>query len=156
MKTDADKFRERKKIATPAYEQDRELAVRVVEGDKEALVRLVDRHIGPIYKYLSRRVGPGNEALVGEVVEAAFEEMFRNLQPYARGSTSLHMRLKLFRLANKYLAKRRRRLAIAPTSDREEESDELITLRRELRKLPMRHQSAFALALYEEMPPEEI
>ena len=155
MQTAIDRFRERRKQHTPAYEQDRELAARVAEGDKEALARLVDRHIGPIHKYLSRRLGPGNEALAGEVVEAAFEELFRRIEPYARGSAGLPMRLKLFRLANKHLARRRRRIVKDHVAD-EESSESLRVFRQEMTKLPMRHQAALALALFEEMPPEEM
>jgi len=170
MKTVTDRQPGREKRGTPAYEQDQELAARVVEGDKEALVRLIDRHIGPVYKYLSRRLGPGNEALVGEVVEAAFEEAFRHLQPYARRHASLPLRLRLIRLANKHLAKRRRRALAGMgmnevggnsssevvAADQEENSEGLTALRREMSRLPMRHQAALALALFEEMPPEEM
>lgn len=155
MQTAVDRFREKRKPRTPAYEQDRELAARVAEGDIDALVRLVDRHIGPVYKYLSRRLGPGNEALAGEVVEATFEELFRRIDPYARGNASLPMRLKLIRLANKHLAKRRRRVVRDHVTG-EEASESLTALRYEMSKLPMRHQAALALALFEEMPPEEM
>ena len=155
MQTAIDRFWKKRKPRTPAYEQDRELAARVAEGDKEALVRLVDRHIGPVYKYLSRRLGSGNEALAGEIVEATFEEMFRRIDPYASGSANLPMRLKLFRLANKHLAKRRRRV-VKDHAAGEEASVSFTALRNEMSKLPMRHQAALALALFEEMPPEEM
>ena len=155
MQTATDRFREQGKRHTPSYEQDRELAMRVMDGDKEALVRLVDRHIGPVYKYLSRRLGPGNEDLVSEVVEATFEEAFRRIAPYARGQASLPMRLKLIRLANKQLTKRRRRVATHRPGG-VGESEELATLRREMAKLPMRHQAVLSLALFEEMPPDEM
>ena len=155
MQTAIDSFREKRKPRTPAYEQDCELAARVAEGDKEALIRLIDRHVGPVYKYLSRRMGPGNEALAGDVVEAAFRELLLRIQPYARGNTSLPMRLKLFRLANKHLARRRRRV-VKENMVGEEASESLTSLRQEMSKLPMRHQAALALALFEEMPPEEM
>ncbi len=155
MQTATDRFHEQGKRRTPSYEQDRELAERVMDGDKEALIRLVDRHIGPVYKYLNRRLGPGNEALVGEVVEATFVEAFRRILPYARGQAALPMRLKLIRLANKHLAKRRRHM-VKERSDGVQESEELATLRSEMAKLPMRQQAALSLALFEEMPPEEM
>ena len=155
MQTATGRLSEQKKQHTPSYEQDRELAERMMDGDKEALIRLVDRHIGPVYKYLSRRLGPGNEDLVDKVVEAAFIEAFGRIRPYARGQAALPMRLNLIRLANKHLAKRRRHLA----KERQpgvEESEELAALRREMAKLPMGHQAALSLALFEEMPPEEM
>ncbi len=155
MQTTIDRFRKKRKPRTPAYEQDRELAERVAEGDKEALVQLVDRHIGPVYKYLSRRLGSGNEALAGEVVEATFEEVFRLIDSYARGIAALPMRLKLIRLANKHLAKRQRGI-VRDHAAGEEASESLTALRQGMSKLPMRHQAALALALFEEMPPEEM
>jgi DNA-directed RNA polymerase specialized sigma24 family protein len=155
MQTAADRFREQRKHRTPSYEQDRELAERITDGDKEALVSLIDRHIGPVYKYLSRRLGPGNESLIAEVVEAAFEEEFRRIHPYARGKASLPLRFKLIRLANKHLAKRRRRIVNDRPPD-EREGEELWSLRQEMAKLPMRHQEALSLALFEEIPPEEM
>ena len=155
MQTPNDRSSDQRKARTPSYEQDRELAERIVGGDKEALTRLVDRHIGPVYKYLKRRLGPGNEALAGDVVEAAFVEVLGRVQPYAQGRASLPMRLKLIRVANKHLSKRRRRIAKEQPAGGPE-SEELTALRREMVRLPVRHQAALSLALFEEMPPEDM
>ena len=153
MQTLVDRFRDNRPRG-PDYEQDRELAARFIEGDREAPARIVDRHAGAIYRYLARRVGPGNDALVAEVVEAAFEEAFRNISQYASGRATLPLRLKLFRAANKHIARRRRRVAGANADS--EESEELVSLRLEMLKLPARHQTVLALALIEEMPPNDM
>jgi DNA-directed RNA polymerase specialized sigma24 family protein len=65
------------------------------------------------------------------------------------------MRLKLIRLANKHLAKRQRRI-VKERPAGVEDGEALAALRREMAKLPMRHQTALSLALFEEMPPEEM
>ncbi len=143
-----------KPMRSPERELDRELAVGIAEGDREALSRLLTRHLQPLYAYLERRLGPGHDELISQLVMSTFEEAFRKLQPYARGTASLPMRLWLIKLANRQLS--RRKGQIKPVVGDRTENSEIAELRRAMLAMPARQQTALSLALFEEMPAREI
>lgn len=146
----------------PGIQVDTELAVQLRDGRQEALARLLDRHLGGVYKYLYRRLGPGYEPLIAETVEATFTEALRRMRPFARGTARTPLRLWLLRLANRQLAQRRARLRAVPGTKDEgqalqaSEDVELANLRAIMRTLPSRQGAVLALALFEELPAEEI
>lgn len=133
---------------------DRELAERMVGGDRRALAQLLDRHLGRVYKYVSRCCGPGNEQLVAEVVRTTFEQAvtMRRLRRYAQGRETAPLLYLLLRLANRHLARKRARIVVTVTGP----DDEAGQLRRAIFTLPARQQAALALALFEELPAEDI
>ncbi len=147
----------------PGLEADRELAGRIVKGDREALARFVDRHLGAVYKYVARYVGPGREELTSEVVRATFTDALNRMKSYASGRARVPMRLWLLKRANHHVARRRARLK-APGEDAAAsaadggvaESEELASLRKAMLSLPPRYAAALSVALFEELPPEEM
>jgi|GEM_PF-2794911 len=155
----------------PGLELDRELARRITKGEKEALALFVDRHLGAIHKYVTRCLGPGHEEVASEVVRAAFADALKRMKSYANGRSAMPMRVWLLKRANGHIARRRKLLIAAQHPERSEasaldsdaaeartnlESEELTALRNIMLKLPARHATALSLALFEEMPAEEM
>lgn len=134
-------------------EADCELALGVAEGDRDSFERLVDRHLAAVYKYVVRRLGQGpeQEKFAREVTVATWEDAMRRMKPYARRRTNIPMRLWLFRLANRQLAKRQARLK-ALLREASGESEEIAQLRRAFADIPLRQQAALSLALFEALP----
>lgn len=143
-----------KPMRSPERELDRQLAAGIAEGDREALSRLLTRHLQPLYTYLERRLGPKHDDLISQLVMSTFEEALSKLQPYARGTASLPMRLWLIKLANRHLSRSKRE--IKPAADDAKENREVAELRRAILAIPARQQDALSLALFEEMPAREI
>jgi DNA-directed RNA polymerase specialized sigma24 family protein len=151
----------RPKWTDAGLEVDRELARKIGEGDREALARWLDRHLGAVYGYLARRLGPGHEEIAATLARATFSTALQRLKPYARGTTSIPMRLWLLKLAGERLDREH------ITRNKEEparNADDATThappsaqaLREVLGLLPTRQQAAISLALFEGMAPEEI
>lgn len=142
--------------AAPEMELDQELAAKALAGDRQALARLVDRHLTPLYRYLLRRLGPGHEALISKIVEATFTQATRRMGPYASGSASVPMRLWLIRLANRHLARQKRTPRVETMDSSGDGAVEVDKLREALAALPGHQQAAFALAMFEQLPPREV
>ena len=157
---------EKRPMRSPGLELDYEIARQIGDGKQVGLERLVERQLAPLHGYLSRRLGPGQEELVEEVVKATFAEAMKKLRPYQRGATTLPMRLWFLRMANRHLARQQARIRnyeLRITNYETEkrhsvgrESEQLGRLRAAMRDMSPRQQAALALALFEEMPPDEI
>lgn len=140
---------------SPGAALDRELAARLGEGDKEALARLLDRHLGPVCGYLRRRLGPGHEELISAVAAQTFRYALRHMKSYARGTAAVPMRLWLFRIAGKELARKQKKTQAEP-AEANPESDRLRRLRHAMSDLHPRKQAALSFALFEQLPAEEV
>jgi DNA-directed RNA polymerase specialized sigma24 family protein len=142
---------------SPGLEVDCDLARRIREGDRAALARLLDRHTGRMQSYLHRRLGPGpdRDALVENVLKATFTEALRKMAPYARGSASVPMEMWLLRLAERNLARVHKKPK-GKTHRPSESATDLERLRAVMEVLPGKHNSVLALALFEQMPAQEM
>ncbi len=134
----------------PTLEQDLHLASEINDGNREALDRLISLYLGPTYRYVLRRLGPGSEETALAVTGAAFEEALRRMKRYPRGDRTVPMRLWLLRPANRALARRKGHTESAAGGD------EAAVLRTALAGLSGKKADAAAMALFEELPPEEL
>ncbi len=137
----------------PGLELDISLAKDIGEGKREALDRVVNRHLGAVYRYVLRRLGPEQESLAADVTQDTFYMAMRQMKRYPRGTRTVPMRLWLLRLAGKQIARRKAKPAVVEFEDPD---DELASLREAIAGMHEIEGAAIALALFEELPPEEI
>lgn len=137
----------------PGLDLDISLAREIGEGSRVALDRVVNRHLGAVYRYVLSRLGPGQESMAATITQDTFDRAMRGMRRYPRGEKTVPMRLWLLRLASRQIARRR---ATPTGADFEETGDELTTLRATLAEMKEKEASALALALFEELPPDEI
>lgn len=139
----------------PSLELDISLANEINDGSRAALERVVRRHLAPVYRYVLLRLGPDKEELAARITSDAFDDAMRGMRRYPRGEKTVPMRYWLLRLANRRIARARSK---RPThSDRiDVTGDDLWELEEAVAELKGRQGAVVALALFEEMPPEEI
>lgn len=139
----------------PSLELDIALATQVNEGSRAALERVVSRHLAPVYRYVLLRLGPGKDELAARITSDAFDDAMRGMRRYPRGEKTLPMRYWLLRLANRRIA---RAMSKKPKhSDQiDVTGDDLWELEEAVAELKGRQGAIVALALFDELPPEEI
>jgi DNA-directed RNA polymerase specialized sigma24 family protein len=139
----------------PTLQLDIALANEINNGNRVALERVVRRHLAPVYGYVLHRLGPGKDELAARITSDAFDDAMRGMRRYHRGEKTLPMRHWLLRLASRRIA--RLKLKKPRHSDRVDGTgDDLGELQEAVAELKGKQGAALALALFDEMPPEEI
>ncbi|MDQ3705621.1 MAG: sigma-70 family RNA polymerase sigma factor [Chloroflexota bacterium] len=139
----------------PSLQLDIALANEVNNGSRAALERVVRRHLAPVYGYVLHRLGPGKDELAARITSDTFDEAMRGMRRYPRGEKTVPMRHWLLRLASRRIA--RLKLKKPRHSDRVDGAgDDLRELQEAVAELKGKQGAAVALALFDEMPPEEI
>ncbi|HEX8599926.1 MAG TPA: sigma-70 family RNA polymerase sigma factor [Chloroflexia bacterium] len=139
----------------PSLQLDIALANEINNGSRAALERVVRRHLAPVYGYVLHRLGPGKDELAARVTSDAFDDAMRRMRRYPRGDRTVPMRYWLIRLATRRIA--RLKLKTPKHSDRVDDTgDDLRGLQEAVAQMKGKQGAALALALFGEMPPEEI
>ena len=139
----------------PSLQLDITLANEINNGSRAALERVVRRHLAPVYGYVLHRLGPGKDELAARVTSDAFDDAMRGMRRYPRGDKTVPMRSWLLRLANRRIA--RLKLKKPKHSDQVDgTADDLRALQEAVAEMKGKQGAALALALFGEMPPEEI
>ncbi len=139
----------------PSLELDISLANQINDGSRAALERVVSRHLAPVYRYVSLRLGPGKEELAARITSDAFDDAMRRMRRYPRGEKTVPMRYWLLRLANWRIARLRSKKRTL-SDEIEVTGDDLWELEEAVAELKGNRAATAVLALFEEMPPEEI
>ncbi len=139
----------------PSLELDISLANQVNNGSRAALERVVRRHLGPVYGYVLHRLGPSKDELAARITSDAFDNAMRRMRRYPRGEKTVPMRDWLLRLANRRIARLKSKKA-KHSDEIDGTADDLRELQEAVAGLKGRQGAALALALFEEMAPEEI
>jgi DNA-directed RNA polymerase specialized sigma24 family protein len=139
----------------PSLELDISLATDINNGSKAALERVVSRNLAPLYRYVLLRLGPGSEGLAERVTSDAFDDAMRGMRRYPRGEKTLPMRYVLLRLANRRLARLKAK-KLTHSDELDSIGDDLSELEEALAEVKGRQGAIVALALFEQMPPDEI
>lgn len=139
----------------PSLQLDIILASEINNGSRVALERVVRRHLAAVYGYVLHRLGPGKDELAARITSDAFDDAMRGMRRYPRGEKTVPMRHWLLRLASRRIA--RLKLKKPRHSDRVDATGgDLRELQEAVAELKGKQGAALALALFDEMPPEEI
>ena len=139
----------------PGLELDISLANEINDGSRTALERVVRRHLAAVYGYVLLRLGPGKEELAERITADAFDDAMRGMRRYPRDEKTVPMRYWLLRLANRRIARLKSKKP-AHSDQIDVTGDDLWELEEAVAELKGRQGAVVALALFEEMPPEEI
>ncbi|MEA2576244.1 MAG: hypothetical protein QOH93_3542 [Chloroflexia bacterium] len=139
----------------PNLELDISLANEINDGSRTALERVVRRHLAPVYGFVLLRLGPGKEEMAARITSDAFDDAMRGIDRYLRGEKTVPMRHWLLRLASRRIARLKSKKS-AHYDEIEVTGDDLWELEEAVAELKGQQGAVVALALFEEMPPEEI
>ena len=139
----------------PNLELDVSLASEINDGSRAALERVLRRHLAPVYGYVLLRLGADKEELAARVTSDAFDDALRRMRRYPRGEKTVPMRYWLLRLANRRIDRLKSKKQ-AHSDQIDVTGDDLWELEEAVAELKGRQGAVVALALFEEMPPEEI